>query len=254
MKYAIIENDNLSLRRIKSACDKLRPDWELQFTAASVEESLEYLERYGDLDLLLSDIELNDGISFQIFKTRKVDCPIIFLTAFEQYALDAFKLFSVDYLLKPLEIAELENAFIKFEKIGRKGTLLSDDVLNKLESALTGRRYIKRLLISINDRFESVDISEIGYFINEDKYVYAIQKNGQQRITSFKSLNELEEMLDPEMFFRVSRDAIATIESIHKVTRWFKGKLKIQLECGDFEREVHVSSGRRNDFLRWFGS
>lgn len=254
MKYAIIENDNLSLRRIKNACDKLRPEWELQFTAASVEESLVYLDRYRDLDLILCDIELDDGLSFQIFKSHKLDCPIIFLTAFEQYALDAFKLFSIDYLLKPLEIAELENAFLKYERIGERGKSMSDDVLDRLESALTVKSHLKRLLISVSDRFESISIEDINIFINEDKYVYAILKNGQNKLTTFKSLNDLEEMLDPDRYFRISRDTIATITSIRKVTRWFKGKLKVQLESGDYEREVLVSSGRRNDFLQWFGT
>lgn len=254
MKYAIIENDPLSLRRIKSACEKLRPQWSLQFTAASIEDSLACLEKYGDLDLLLSDIDLNDGLVFSLFKKIRVECPVIFLTAFEQYTLDAFKIFSIDYLLKPIDTSELENAFDKFERIERRGHRMSDDVLSRLEKVVSGGTYMKRLLISVKDRFESVAVSEIGCFVNKDKYIIAILFNGAERITSYKSLNDLEEMLDPEIFFRVSRDTIANVQSIKKVTRWFKGKLRVDLQCGSFDKECYVSSERRNDFLEWFGT
>lgn len=254
MKYAIIENDPLSLRRIKSACEKLRPQWTLLFTAAGIDESLSCLEKYDDIDLLLCDIELDDGLVFSLFKRIRIECPVIFLTAFEQYTLDAFKMFSIDYLLKPMEITELENAFNKLERIERRGHRMTDEILARLENAVSGSRYMKRLLISINDKFRSVNIDEIGCFVSEDKFVYAIQHDGKASIPSYKSLNDVEGLLDPERFFRVSRDAIATIDSIKKVTRWFKGKLLVELQCGSFKKEIYVSSARRNDFLEWFGS
>lgn len=253
MNYAIIENDSLSLRRIKEACEKLRPEWSLQFTSSSISESVLNLERTPDLDLLICDIELDDGLIFSLFKKMRIDCPVIFVTAFDDYTLEAFKLFSIDYIMKPIDHTELEKAFLKYERIEKRYNAISDEVLSKLTDAIERNNYIQRLLISINDRFDSLPINEVGCFISEDKYVIAIQKNGVQRITSFRSLNDIENMLDPHIFFRASRECIVTIESINKVARWFKGRLNLYLKCGDYEREVLISSARRNEFLLWFG-
>lgn len=254
MNYAIIENDSLSLRRIKEACERLRPEWSLQFTAPSISESALHLERSAALDLLICDIELDDGLIFSLFKKIKVECPVIFVTAFDEYALDAFKLFSIDYIMKPIDKVELEKAFLKLERIEKKYNALSDDVIAKLHSAIDRTNYIDRLLISVNDRFESLPISEVGCFISEDKYVFAIQKNGQKRITSFKSLNDIESLLDPKRFFRASRECIVTIYSISKVSRWFKGRLSLHVQCGDYEHTVLISSARRGEFLAWYGA
>lgn len=254
MNYAIIENDSLSLRRIKEACEKLRPEWSLQFTSSTVSESLHLLERADNLNLLICDIELDDGLIFSLFKKIRVDCPVIFLTAFDEYTLDAFKLFSIDYIMKPIDKSELEKAFLKLERIEKRYNVLTDEVLSKLHSAVDHTNYINRLLITINDRFESLPISDVGCFISEDKYVVGVLKNGQQRITSFKSLNDLEALLDPKIFFRASRECIFTISSICKVVRWFKGRLNVLVKCNEYERSVLISSARRNEFLAWYGS
>lgn len=253
MNYAIIENDSLSLRRMKEACEKLRPEWTLLFTSPSIDESAVLIERSPDIDLLICDIELDDGLIFSLFKKIRVDCPVIFVTAFDDYALEAFKLFSIDYIMKPIDRNELEKAFLKFERIEKRYNTLSDEVLAKLSNAIGGSNYIQRLLFTVNDRFESVPVSEVGCFVSEDKYVIAVLKDGYQRITSFKSLNDIEIMLDPKVFFRVSRECIVTIESINKVTRWFKGRLNLHVRCGDYEREVLISSARRHEFLSWYG-
>lgn len=253
MRYAILENDAHSLRRMKEACDKLRPEWDLVFTSPSIAEGLVSLERYPDIDLLISDIELDDGIVFTLFKKRVVECPVIFVTAFDEYTLDAFKLFSIDYIMKPIDRNELERAFLKYERIERKLNVMNNDVLSRLSDVLAKKDYIKRILIATGDHFDSIPVENIGCFISEDKYVFAVPNAGTSRITSFKSLNDLEELLDPEIFFRVSRECIVTFGVIKKVSRWFKGRLSVKIECGDIERDVVISSARRNDFLDWYG-
>lgn len=254
MNYAIIENDSLSLRRLKEACERLRPEWSLQFTSSTVSESLHLLERAHDLNLLICDIELDDGLIFSLFKKIRVDCPVIFVTAFDEYTLDAFKLFSIDYIMKPIDRSELEKAFLKLERIEKKYNVLTEEVMSRLQCAVDHASYIDRLLISVNDRFESLPINDVGCFISEDKYVFAIRKNGQKIITSFKSLNDIENLLDPKIFFRASRECIVSISSIAKVVRWFKGRLNLQVQCGDYEHPVLISSARRNEFLAWYGS
>lgn len=254
MNYAIIENDTLSLRRIKDACERLRPEWSLQFTSPTISESVLHLERIPDLDLLICDIELDDGLIFSLFKKTRVDCPVIFLTAFDEYTLDAFKLFSIDYIMKPIDKNELEKAFLKLERIEKKYNVLTDEVVTKLHNTIEHNNYIDRLLISVSDRFESLPVSEVGCFVSEDKYVFAVQKNGRKSIISFKSLNDIENLLNPKEFFRASRESIVTISSIEKVVRWFKGRLSLHIRCGDYERTVLISSARRNEFLAWYGA
>lgn len=212
------------------------------------------LERHPDLNLLICDIELDDGLIFSLFKKIHVDCPIIFVTAFDEYTLDAFKLFSIDYIMKPIDKNELEKAFLKLERIEKKYNVLTDDVVTKLHNAIDRKNYIDRLLISVNDHFESLPVSDVGCFISEDKYVFAIQKNGQKRITSFKSLNDIESLLDPKLFFRASRECIVAISSVAKVVRWFKGRLNLHVQCGEYEHTVLISSARRNEFLAWYGA
>ena len=155
--------------------------------------------------------------------------------------------------MQALEAGALERAFIKFEKIERRVQRLAAETLTRLEASLQRKNYISRLLISINDRFESVDIGTVAFFLSEDKYVYAVCTNGKEHITSFRSLNEIDDQLDPQRFFRVSRDVITSIEAVTKVSRWFKGKLKVKIECMGNEREVCVSAARRADFLSWLG-
>lgn len=254
MKYAIIENDSLSLRRIKRACESLRPEWTLVFTARSVEESVYLLESNSDLDLLITDIELDDGNVFKVFRRVNVTCPVIFLTAYDEYTIEAFSLFSIDYILKPLEVAKLEKALVKLESIEKRTKILALEMIADIEKAVTGKKYLKRILISIGDRFESIDMADVVLFFNEDKHIYACTRKGDARITSFKSLNDIEGMLDPDVFFRASRDAIVTIESIDKVYRGFKGKLKIIISCQSFKQEIYVSAAKRNDFLTWMGN
>lgn len=254
MKYAIIENDSLSLRRIKRALENLRPEWSLAFTTGSVEESAFLLESNRNLDLLITDIELDDGPVFKVFKRVNVTCPVIFLTAYDEYIIDAFSLFSIDYILKPLEVSKLEKALLKLENIQKRTKILALEMIDDIEKSITRSKYIKRILISIGDRFESIDVADVVLFYNEDKHIYACTRNGDARITSFKSLNDIEGMLDPDVFFRASRDAIVTIESIDKVYRGFKGKLKIIISCPNFKQEIYVSAAKRNDFLTWMGN
>lgn len=253
MDYVIIENDSLSLRRIKAMCEKLRPGWNLVFTASGVEEAVRLFEQNPDIDLAMCDIELDDGLSLGIFKRIHAEFPVIFITAYDEYTLDAFKLDSIDYLLKPLDQGALEKAFMKYERLEKRVRRLAAETVSRLEFALAHKNYISRLLISVNDRFESVDINGVAFFYSEDKYVYAVCSSGKEYITSFRSLNELDDMLDPEHFFRVSRDVITSIGAVARVSRWFKSKLKVKIKCEGVEREVCVSAARRNDFLAWLG-
>ena len=199
VKYLLVEDERFAYEELKRMMQRLRPSWQLAGWAESVEQAV-LLLRQGSLDLMIVDIRLSDGLSFEIFEQCPVDLPVIFTTAYDEYAIKAFKVNSIDYLLKPLEAGALERAFIKFEKIERRVQRLAAETLTRLEASLQRKNYISRLLISINDRFESVDIGTVAFFLSEDKYVYAVCTNGKEHITSFRSLNEIDDQLDPQRF------------------------------------------------------
>lgn len=252
MRYAIIEDDALSMRRLKTVCERLRPEWVLSFTARSVEETLLHLSLYSDIDLLICDIELNDGTIFNVFSQANVECPVIFITAYDEYLLEAFRHYGMAYILKPLDIKSLAEAFEKLERITRISRANVLKLLDKLEGSVGKQKFLKRILISIGDRFDSLNINEVLLFYNEGKYVYVITKDGKRVLTSFQSLHDLEERLDTDMFFRATRDTIITVESIKSVYKSFNGRLKILLSY--YKEEIYVSNAKRNAFLSWYGA
>lgn len=234
-------------------CEQLRPEWNLVFTSGSIAEAQRLFEDAPEIHLALCDIELNDGLVFPLLRQLAPEFPVIFVTAYDEYALDAFKLESIDYLVKPLEMKALERAFIKYERIEKRIRRLALDTLARLEAAVQRKNYISRLLISTGEQFSSLSVPEVAWFRSEDKYVVAITHTGLEYIISVRSLNELEPQLDPTDFFRLSREIIASHKSIRKVSRWFKGKLMVKVSAENKEKEVTVSNARRNDFLAWFG-
>lgn len=255
MNYVIFENDRMSLAYMKKMCAELRPSWILAFTAGDAAGAAAWLDEHADeVDLIITDVELDDGSCFDIFDKVRLATPVIFTTAFDEYVMRTFEQNNIDYLLKPVEPQALERAFDKFEELQQHAKLQLADTMLKVRGQLEqGSHYVDRILISLGDRFWYVNISEVAFFVSEDKYVYATLFNGSRHIISFKSLNDLEAELDPHQFFRVSRDAIASIRSIRRVSRFFKGRLSTEIGAQDKTMTVTISAERRNAFLNWLG-
>lgn len=258
-KYIIVEDEPLARELMKDMVGRLRPEWRLDFTASSKSEVEEYFAGGGAPDLCFMDIELADGNIFDLFKRMRIDTPVIFTTAYDSYCLDAFKANSVSYVLKPIDEDELREAIEKFERTHgtapSQSAAMSDlEALVRKMTAPKPEEKSRRVLTSVGDRYGYVDVDEAAWFVSEDKYVYAVTKDGRKELTVLRYLTDVEEMVSERDFFRLSRKVICSIRAIDNITRHFKGRLKVRLRAGDAAMEETVSADRRIDFLAWIGS
>ena len=232
MKYLLVEDERFAYEEMKRMMEKLRPDYQLEAWTATVEQTVQFLKHHP-VDLMLLDIRLTDGNSFDIFEQIQVTTPVIFTTAYDEHAIQAFKVNSVDYLLKPVEEDDLLAALRKFEQF----RVVQSPVTNyrKLEEALMSNCKKNRFLIQKGDAYHYVDTSDISFFYSD--------------IVDY-TLEQIEQLLDERTFFRVSRNCIANINSIRKISKYFNSRLKLsfQPEC---PHEVLISRVRVPDFLKW---
>lgn len=244
--YLLIEDEHFARDEVKRIMQRIRPGYRLAGEAESVEEAVALL-RGGSPDLLLADICLADGLCFEIFEELKLEIPVIFTTAYDEYAIKAFKLNSIDYLLKPVDAGELERALEKFERRALPTSLSPQ--LEKLKADIFRAHRKNRFLVQTGDRFEHVYTKDTAFFYSEDKYVWLHTFDGRRHIIGY-SLEQLEDMLDPAMFFRLSRNCIANIASISGSAKWFGGRIlpEFRPEC---PLKVVVSRKRADDYLKW---
>lgn len=251
MKFAIIENEEYSRENLLRSIMAIRPDWKLIFTAETVDDSVSLLTQNKEIDLIFMDIELDDGSCFEIFDRIEVSSPIIFTTSYSDYAIKAFKVNSIDYILKPFDDSELLKAIIKFENYPH--FIHESSEVGTVIKEISDRYPRKRLLIRNDDGYSYIRTEDIAWFEADDKYVSIITKDGNSKLTDIKSLSDIIKVLDPEEFFRVSRSIIASIQSIKKVSRHFKGRLTLRLQAGVRIKEDTISADRRPNFLDWLG-
>lgn len=254
MKYAIVENELHSLQHIQGILENLRTDWTLSFTSDSVSGTLKKIDIYGLPDLLFLDIELNDGNCFKLFESIKAPVPVIFTTAYDDFCLKAFKVHSLDYILKPITTDALLFAIRKFESL-KEHTAVDKKILDEInEASSRNNEKSGRILIPSKDGYRFVEISDIAWVVSDMKCVVLIDHDGKEHLTTFSSLNDIEELLPGYKFFRVSRSVIASIDSIAEVKKSFNYKLKIRLSAGKTEQIVEVGTSKKKEFLNWFGS
>ena len=249
MRYAIIENETFALQNLQRMISAVRPQYELCFTAESVEESVAFFSSSPQLDLVFMDIELTDTNCFSIFEQVKMEIPIIFTTAYDDFALQAFKVNSVDYLLKPISEEELLKAIVKFEQ-HRRHDVAGYGPLAELFRPKPKR---ERILVSLGDNYLHVKLDDVAYFVRDDKYVCVVLTNGKRYITDFQNLGEVSNIVPSQQFFLISRNVITHIQAITKVSKWFTGRLNVHISAGEGDLAVVVSSARRKDFLDWYG-
>lgn len=259
VRVVIIEDELHNSRMLKGMVEKLRPDWKVEAILESVQESVEWINNNESPDLMLVDIELSDGTSFSIFKQVEIDfnCRVIFTTAYNEYAIQAFKVNSIDYLLKPIKENELENAFQKFEKLSSSELPqinYSEDELENIFRLFNSvveekKEYRKRFLISGITSFTKLEVNDIAYFYSNNKLTFAVDYNKKEYTLEF-NLEQLEQELDPEKFFRANRKIIINIDSINKLKRDSGGKLVLEISPKpDFE--IIISRLKASDFKNW---
>lgn len=254
MKVLIIEDEVFAQNELKRLLAETDDTIEVLECLESVEESTEWLEENDEPDLIFLDVQLSDGLSFEIFKNVEVNCPIIFTTAFNEYAVQAFKLNSIDYLLKPIDRKELAASLDKFnelqDKLKPKKEMILDQVqIEQLLSASTGKEYKKRFIIKTGDRLRHVSVDDIAYFFSEDDYTYLVAKENAKFIIAFK-LDELINLLDPTDFFRLSRKYIANVHSIKVVNKYFNSRLEVELDPPTKD-QILISRARVPEFMQW---
>ncbi|WP_335964547.1 LytTR family DNA-binding domain-containing protein [Galbibacter sp. PAP.153] len=245
MKYLIVEDERFAYEEVKRMITKLRPEYLLEKQTKTVVDTIEFL-KVSDVDLILMDIRLADGNCFEIFNHIKVTTPVIFTTAYDEHAIKAFKLNSIDYLLKPFNENELEVALIKFEKLFQKHSYRADSE-NFEQLLLTKTK--NRFLISKGENYHYIETVDIAHFYSEDGVVFLHTFQNKRYIINY-TLDRLEQQLDKRLFFRVSRNCIGNVKAIENVAKHFNSRLKLSFvpEC---PHEVLVSRVRVPDFLKW---
>lgn len=249
IRILIIEDEKPSARRLERILNKL--DVEVVGMLHSVAESIDWFLNNEHPDLLLLDIQLSDGISFEIFEEVDVNCAIIFTTAYDEYALKAFKLNSIDYLLKPIDQDELETAINKFKSNQKVGEKMVVD-LNQIQKLLINpidRNYKKRYTTKVGQHLKILHIDDIQCFYSEHKATYCVTGDGKSNLLDY-SLEQLEDQIDPLVFFRVNRKMIIRMDAIVDIISYTNSRLQIKLDSFR-EFDIIVSRERVRDFKNW---
>jgi len=253
MKILIVEDEELAAERLKQLVKEIEPGAEIYGPIDTVTATLSHLKKHNDYDLILLDIQLADGKSFSIFDAFEVITPVIFTTAYDEYALQAFELNSIDYLLKPVNREKLKSSLEKFRKLKEYyGTANPNNRLYEMIRSLKTPEksaYKDRFLISKGDAMLPVKVSEIACFYAEDKEVFLLTHENKRHIIQH-TVEELSEKLDPKLFFRVNRQFIISADSIRKVHNYFNFKLKVEL-IADPKLEIIVSRSKTTAFKAW---
>jgi DNA-binding LytR/AlgR family response regulator len=251
MKALIIEDEPHARTELKRLLTKVAPDVEVVAETDSVAETVLFLQSGKEFDLVFADIQLSDGLSFDIFSKVEVTQPVIFTTAYNEFAIKAFELNSIDYLLKPIEEKQLQRALDKLRKM--KGSMEATSLTltaEKLKELLSSKReYKSRFVIKTGDQFRYITTSDIAYFMADEGMVYAVDKQGTRLLVDYK-MEELELLLNPSEFFRINRGCTVHIQSVQKVHKYFNSRLSIDLQPKTAE-PVLVSRLKVDDFLTW---
>ncbi|MBL7923369.1 MAG: response regulator transcription factor [Bacteroidia bacterium] len=247
MKILIVEDEKIAADRLVKMIRELEPAAEILDTLVSIKSSIEWLSTHAPPDLIMMDIHLADGPSFEIFTGVKVESPVIFTTAYDEHALEAFKVNSIDYLLKPVKMEEMKRAFEKLKGLTGTGSRNLEQLIRQLGGKT--KEYQKRMVIRYGDTIKMVDIVDVAYFFTEDKINYLCTAGNLKYPIDF-NLDELEHLLDPAVFFRINRQFIINIHAIDKMLAWSKSRVKVVLKPGTTEDTI-VSTERSPHFKEW---
>ncbi|MBK6965581.1 MAG: response regulator transcription factor [Bacteroidales bacterium] len=250
MKILIVEDEPATARRMQKLLLDTDEGIEVSGITDSIESTVSWLRKNPHPDLIFMDIQLADGESFEIFREVDVLCPVVFTTAYDKYAIEAFKVNSIDYLLKPVEKDAVEKALAKFRKINTPAAPSIDYAKLALLIQQPVRPEVpKRMLIRYGDHIKAVEYSQVAYFYTIEKQVFCTTFNGDNYPAEY-SLDKLNEILDPEKFFRVNRSFIVNYDAIDKMISWSKSRVKLTLKPPTTLDTV-TSTDRSGDFKRW---
>ncbi len=257
MHILIVEDEDLAVRKLRKTLSAIGDDLLVAGTADSIATAVEWLEAHPRPDLILMDIELADGQSFEIFNRVQVTSPVIFTTSYDEYALKAFKVNSLDYLLKPVQEDELRQAIDKFRQMKATYTASApvDDriaeLMKELRHAVRQKDYRKRFLVKHLQKLVSIEVDQIAYFFSDDRLTFFKTFDDKKYVVDY-TLDEVEDMVDPATFFRIGRAFLVSVRSIDQIHDYFGNRLKLALKP-HLEKEALVSREKVADFKAWMG-
>jgi len=249
MQVLIIEDEIPAANRLAKMLQAMHDEIEVIKKCDSVESSVKFLRTAENIDLIFMDIQLADGLSFDIFDQTEIKTPVIFTTAFDKYTLKAFKVNSIDYLLKPIEEKELQQAVDKYRQLYPRGQNDFSEKMMKLMRDMNSIEYKERLLIKRGQQLSFLKIDKTAYCYAEGKLCYAVDFSNNKYLLEY-NLSQLEEQLQPKKFFRINRHLMVNIDAISKVHTWLGGRLQVELSPTT-NADTVVSRERVNGFKEW---
>ncbi|MDQ6479036.1 LytTR family DNA-binding domain-containing protein [Dyadobacter sp. LHD-138] len=264
MNILIVEDEKLAVRKLTKLLEETAPELVVKGVAPSIDATVEWIQENRaagekEPDLIFMDIELADGQSFEIFNRVEIRSTVIFTTSYDEYALQAFKVNSIDYLLKPVQKEDLQRSLKKFHDLTgnqrreESGTLpvSLESILKNFQLQQPPVEYRKRFLVKQGARLLSIEVSDIAYFYIEDGISLFRNHQGQKFVVDYR-MDELADFLDPDHFFRINRGMIVTHQSVVQIQPYFNNRLALTLKPA-YEKEAIVSREKSNDFKKWMG-
>ena len=258
MKILIVEDEPLAVKKLQRTLSVVEEDAEVIGVTHSIKSTVEWIQANPAPDLVLMDIELADGQSFEVFNQVEVPGSVIFVTSYDEYALKAFKVNSVDYLLKPIKKEDLQAALDKFKQLKKLYSAQPslnmqnlEGLLKELYGKVASKTYRKRFLVKNGNKLTSIETGEVAYFFTEGRLNFFKTASNKKFIVDY-SIDELEEMLDPEQFFRINRSFVVSLNSVSQIEEFFGNRLALKI-IPDQDKEVIVSREKVSEFKRWMG-
>ncbi|HWJ25993.1 MAG TPA: LytTR family DNA-binding domain-containing protein [Flavisolibacter sp.] len=258
MKILIVEDEDLAVKKLKKTLFTVDESATVVGEADSIRSTVAWLENNPAPDLILMDIELADGQSFEIFNHVQVKSPVIFITSYDEYALKAFKVNSIDYLLKPVQKEDLQLALDKFRSIREiykpepvASSISIDLLVKELQQKLQTKEYRKRFLVKHGQKLVSVEVDDIAYFFSDGRLNFFKTFDNKKFVVDY-TMDEMNEMLDPDKYFRISRSFFISVNSVAQIHDYFGNRLMLHLKP-ESEKEAIVSREKVTDFKTWLG-
>lgn len=246
MKILIVEDETVAYENLIDILGEIDPGIEIAGITESISQTVHWLRTNPPPDLILMDIHLSDGSAFSIFDSIEVETAIIFTTAYDEYAIEAFKVNSIDYLLKPIKINELDRALQKLGKWKRKEVR---EYLARMAQASSQLHYKDRILVPVKDMLLPVHFNNIACFYTSDKHTKIYLKNGTY-YPFVKTLEQISLHLNPAQFFRANKQFLIARDSVQNITIWFDNRLLINL-CTETPEKIFISKNKASEFKAW---
>ncbi len=253
MKILIVEDEDLAVKKLHKTLQAVDASAEVIGITDSIKATVEWLQSNPKPDIILMDIELADGQSFEIFNLVEIKSPVIFTTSYDEYALKAFKVNSIDYLLKPVQKEELEAALNKYKKLKTEVStgVNFENLVKELQQKLQPKEYRTRFLVKLGQKLVSINIEDIAYFYSDGRLNFFKTADNKKFVIDY-TMDELEEMLEPNSYFRISRSFFVSVNSIDKIDEYFGNRLILALKPA-VDKEALVSREKVTDFKKWMG-